>query len=123
VQNDLDAPLSTPADARVRAERPGYVEFSERKLLACSPAMYAAMAIILTSAEDRLDRLREVGVATLVVVGDEDEPFLADSERMAEAMPDARLVVIPDAGHSPQFVSGFLSEYVPTSEQPVPTSG
>ena len=54
---------------------------------------------------------------TLVVVGEQDTPFLAVSQAMADAIPGAELVVLPDAGHSPQFeapeewwdaVSGFL---------------
>jgi pimeloyl-ACP methyl ester carboxylesterase len=44
-----------------------------------------------------------VAVPTLVLVGEEDEPFLKPSVRMAEAIPHAELVVIPEAGHSPQF--------------------
>ncbi len=39
----------------------------------------------------------------LVVVGEQDTPFLRASQRMAEAIPGAQLEVVPDAGHSPQF--------------------
>ena len=39
----------------------------------------------------------------LVLVGDEDLPFVGPSERLAEALPAARLTVVPAAGHSPQF--------------------
>ena len=42
-------------------------------------------------------------VPALVLVGEEDAPFRKPSARMAEAIPGAELVVIPDAGHSPQF--------------------
>lgn len=98
-----ESPLTTRADARVRAERPGYVEFAERKMRSCSPAMYVAMAQELVAGADRLDGLRELQVPTLVVVGDQDTPFIAPSHRMAEAIPGATLEVIPDAGHSPQF--------------------
>lgn len=103
VAASLDAPLSSPADARVRAARPGYVEFGERKIRACSRAMYAAMAEELLGDGDRLDRLRELTVPTLVVVGEQDEPFVGPSGRMADAIPGAVLEVVPDAGHSPQF--------------------
>jgi pimeloyl-ACP methyl ester carboxylesterase len=44
-----------------------------------------------------------VSVPTLVLVGEQDTPFLADSERMAKTIPGATFAVIPDAGHSPQF--------------------
>ena len=55
----------------------------------------------------------------LVIVGEQDAPFLGSSQRLAKAIPGARLVVIPDAGHSPQFenpdawwqaLSAFLRE-------------
>jgi 3-oxoadipate enol-lactonase len=117
LMNERDAPLATAADARVRAEREGYIAFGERKFLACSPAMYAAMAAELLNDHDYLAQLATLDVPTLVVVGEQDTPFLAPSEVMADAIPDAELVVLPGAGHSPQFeapeawwdaVSGFL---------------
>jgi pimeloyl-ACP methyl ester carboxylesterase len=119
-QDGMDGPLGNAADQRVRAERPGYIEFGARKMLASSPAMYAAMLRTITDVDggDRLDDLRTLAVPTLVLVGDQDAPFLQPSARMAEAIPDAELVVIPDAGHSPQFeapdawwaaLHGFLS--------------
>ncbi|HET7530050.1 MAG TPA: alpha/beta fold hydrolase, partial [Mycobacteriales bacterium] len=46
------------------------------------------------------DTLRAVAVPTLVLVGEEDgltPP--AESEAIAEAVPGARLVVLPRAGH------------------------
>jgi pimeloyl-ACP methyl ester carboxylesterase len=117
LMNEREAPLATPADARVRADREGYIAFGERKFLACSPAMYAAMAAELLTDHDRLAQLATLDVPTLVVVGEQDAPFLAPSQAMADAIRHAELVVLPDAGHSPQFeapeawwdaVSGFL---------------
>jgi pimeloyl-ACP methyl ester carboxylesterase len=99
----LDGPMASEADARVRAERPGYAEFGERKLRASSPAMYAAMVPEMLQQEDRLDALRALTMPVLVVVGEQDTPFLAASRRMAEAIPGAQLEIIPEAGHSPQF--------------------
>jgi len=55
---------------------------------------------------------------TLVIVGEQDLPFLGVSRDMARTIPGAQLAVIPDAGHSPQFenpdawlgaVQGFLN--------------
>ena len=48
------------------------------------------------------DRLASLEMPVLVLVGEQDRPFVGSSERMAKAIPGARLVVIPDAGHSPQ---------------------
>jgi len=98
-----DAPLTTPAHERLLAERPGYRELGDTKFLGSSPHMYASMLGQLLDQDDRLDELARLEVPTLVLVGEQDEPFLAASEAMAAAVPGARLGVIPDAGHSPQF--------------------
>jgi 2-succinyl-6-hydroxy-2,4-cyclohexadiene-1-carboxylate synthase len=44
--------------------------------------------------------LHEIATPTLLLVGARDERFVAVAERMARAMPDARLVVVPGVGHS-----------------------
>jgi len=117
MESQADRGLSTPADLRVRAERPGYVEFGERKLLAVSPAMVASVLGQFATVDDRLERLAAHTTPTLVIVGEQDKPFIGPSERMADVMPGASLAVIPDGGHSPQFespdawwqaLSGFL---------------
>lgn len=97
--------VPTGPHERLVSEREGYKEFGDRKMLASSPAMYAAMLQSITSATtvDRLDELATIAVPTLVLVGEEDRPFRKPSARMAEAIPGAELVVIPDGGHSPQF--------------------
>jgi pimeloyl-ACP methyl ester carboxylesterase len=111
-----------PSEARAHATIPGYAAFGDRKLLAAAPAMYSSMLRVITGVDasvDRLDDLRSIKVPALVIVGEEDAPFRKASARMAEAIPDARLAVIPDAAHSPQFenpeawwkaLSGFLHE-------------
>jgi pimeloyl-ACP methyl ester carboxylesterase len=97
--------LGTRAHERLLASRPGYREFGQRKMLASSASMYVAMLSAITDPEgvDRLSSLEAVEVPTLVLVGDQDEPFLKPSRRMADAIRGAELVVLPDAGHSPQF--------------------
>ena len=111
-------PLETPAAARVREERADLAPVWDAQLRGCAPAMYAAMATQMSSQEDRLDALRSLDVPTLVVVGEQDGPFLGPSKRMADAIPGARLEVLADAGHSPQLeapaawaevVRGFLA--------------
>ena len=71
--------------------------------------------------EDRLGALADLRVPTLVIVGEQDEPFRGDAQGLARAIPGARLALIADAGHSPQFeaqepwwqaLSGFLDEVV-----------
>jgi 3-oxoadipate enol-lactonase len=49
---------------------------------------------------DRRDQLAEIAVPTLVIVGEEDAIAPPDEARaMAEALPNGRLEIIPDAGH------------------------
>ncbi|TMK83570.1 MAG: alpha/beta hydrolase [Actinobacteria bacterium] len=102
-EQEKNDPLATPASLRLLAERPGWDEFGRRKFLACAAEMWAAMAPKMLSQTDRLDALAGLSMPVLVMVGEQDRPFLGPSQRMAKAIPTARLVVLPDAGHSPQF--------------------
>ena len=47
-----------------------------------------------------IEGLPEITVPTLIIVGERDTPFLNGSDYMANKIPGARKVVIPDAGHS-----------------------
>jgi 3-oxoadipate enol-lactonase len=100
---DAFAPLSTPAYEQLMAERPGYQEFNDRKWAALSAVMWATMGREIRDQPDELAALSVVTCPTLVIVGDQDEPFVGVSHQMAETIPGAEIVVIPDAGHSPQF--------------------
>jgi pimeloyl-ACP methyl ester carboxylesterase len=115
-----DSPLDTPAHKEWLAADPGRQAFEQRKFRATSPHLYAALSQQLTSATDTLEGLRTLDPAppTLVIVGEQDKPFLDGSRAMADAIDGATLSVIADAGHSPQFenpdswwaaVSGFLA--------------
>lgn len=115
---DRDSPLDTPSNRRLRSRQPGYAEFGDLKLRSTSPELYAAMSMSMATTDDRLDELATLPMAlpVLVLVGEEDRPFIDPSIRMAAATGGA-LEIIPDAGHSPQFehpdawwgaLSGFL---------------
>jgi 2-succinyl-6-hydroxy-2,4-cyclohexadiene-1-carboxylate synthase len=96
-------PLGSPAAKRAEATIPGYRERGARTTLASSAAMFATMMDMFAAGEDRSPRLATLSCPTLVAVGDEDTMMLGPSHRLAEAIPGARLVVIPDAGHNPNF--------------------
>jgi pimeloyl-ACP methyl ester carboxylesterase len=49
------------------------------------------------------ERLGELTIPVTLVVGERDEKFRAIAERMRERLPDARLAVIPGAGHAAQL--------------------
>lgn len=99
------SPLETEAHRRLLAERPGYAAFEDRKFRSTAGPLYAAMAAQFVETPDRLNRLEALpsSLPVLVIVGEQDGPFLGPSERMAATIPGASLAVIPDAGHSPQF--------------------
>jgi pimeloyl-ACP methyl ester carboxylesterase len=115
-----ESPLDTPAHQKLLAERPGFAEFEDYKFRSSSPYLYTALAAEMLTLPESLDKLRNLppSLPVLVIVGEQDTPFLEPSREMHQAIPGAQLVVIPDAGHSPQFenpeawwnaVSGFLA--------------
>lgn len=67
---------------------------------AAPPAAVAWAQRAMAMRPDSLDDLRKVTVPALVIVGEEDTLSpVADAEAMVAALPDARLVRIPQAGH------------------------
>jgi len=96
-------PVATAHFERMEERHPGYQDWSRRKMLATSPDLWVALAPRFLTQDDRLARLAALNIPTAVVVGADDEAMLDDCRRIAATIAGARLVVIPDAGHSPQF--------------------
>src|SRR3954452_17294100 len=66
--------------------------------------------------EPMWDRLPQLSVPTTLVVGERDAKFNAIAERMLERLPDARLVIVPGAGHAahlenPEAVAAVVGDY------------
>lgn len=98
----LDAFLpATPAAQRL-ADDPAQAERDRRRWEQVSAVAWSALVRDVFAGHDRLPALRAATCPALVIVGEQDEPYLASSRAMADAIPAARLVVLPDAGHSPQ---------------------
>jgi pimeloyl-ACP methyl ester carboxylesterase len=89
---DAFEPLSTPAYEKMLADRPGYKEFNERKWATLSAVMWATMGRAIRDQPDELAALADVRCPTLVIVGEQDLPFLGVSVEMAETIPGAELV-------------------------------
>lgn len=116
---DMGPPLDTPAAKRLLAEIPGWEAQNDRKLLACSPAMYGQLLEAWFALPER--DLSQLAVPTLVIAGEQDEPFLPSCHAIARSVDGARIEVIMDAGHSPQVeapeawrkaLTAFLDEAV-----------
>lgn len=61
---------------------------------------HAARGMLAQQDSRIIDSLPGIAVPTLIIVGDQDTPFLAPCEYMAKKIPGARLEVIAGAGHS-----------------------
>ena len=61
---------------------------------------HATRGILTQQGSTVIDGLPSIRVPTLVIVGDQDTPFLGPCEYMAKKIPGARLEVIAGAGHS-----------------------
>ncbi len=99
-------PFARSAAAKRAAEEMGeerYWSRIEAKLLAMDPEAFAQLSVVLADQDPVTARLGEISCPTLVVVGEEDHPFLEPSRTLAEAIPDAELRVIRGAAHSPQM--------------------
>ena len=61
---------------------------------------HAARGMLAQEGSRVIDGLPSIRVPTLIIVGDQDQPFLVPCEYMAKKIPGARLEVIAGAGHS-----------------------
>lgn len=100
---DAVAPLDTPAARRLRAASPEYERRKAARWEAVSLTMWVSVVRELVALVDESHRLAAIRCPTLVVVGELDLPFRPAAERLAAAVPGARLAVVPDAGHEPQL--------------------
>jgi len=102
LSDELDL-LGSESYQRVLAERPGFAEYADYKWHAQSPVMWTTMMHDIVTQPDQLELLAALSVPALGIVGDQDSMFLKPMDDIVRTVPGARLVVVPDAGHSPQF--------------------
>ena len=104
-------PVFATQSAELRAwQRPGRLTHDPRKL-----------ARLLRSAGQGAtppvwDRLHELRCPVLLIAGELDEQYVAAARRMASHIPQARVRIVPGAGHAPQLeqpllVAELLDEY------------
>jgi pimeloyl-ACP methyl ester carboxylesterase len=75
----------------------------ELKLSQMDPEAWVALGNDMSNQKGVLSDLESLSVPTTIIVGEHDVPFVEPSARMANMIPDARLVTIPDAAHCPQY--------------------
>ena len=104
--------------------KPDLVERLTRMIKRQKPDSVAADLAAMRDREDRAALLPSIALPTLVVVGELDALTPpADSQGMAAAIPGARLVTVPGAGHlapmeRPRAVAAALGEFFAASLKP-----
>jgi 2-succinyl-6-hydroxy-2,4-cyclohexadiene-1-carboxylate synthase len=85
-------------------------------LLRNDPACLAAVlrGVGAGAMEPLWDRLGELGMPATIIAGERDGRYAAIGRRLAAALPDARLLVVPGAGHglpreAPQAVAAAIA--------------
>ncbi|TXK38450.1 alpha/beta fold hydrolase [Nonomuraea sp. C10] len=75
--------------------------FLRQRLLSNSPTGLARMADEVVSVRDRTEELRQIEVPTLVLYGEHDDGWPAETQQEMAAALGADCVVVPGAAHSP----------------------
>jgi 3-oxoadipate enol-lactonase len=89
---------------RTRTDRPQVLEQARAVAEAVPEHVLVACLDGMRERRDSRELLTRVGVPALVVVGGADRVTPPEAARsMAEALPQARLVTVPDAGHLPML--------------------
>lgn len=91
-----------PLFATQRRLTPGVrAEIRSRRMTNRPEALAACLRGLGTGMQPSVwEALEHVAAPTLLIAGEEDRKFVRTNERMLEALPDARLEVIPEAGHA-----------------------
>ncbi len=86
--------------ASTRSQRPDIVAHVEAMMARQHPDAISAASLGMAQRPDRTAVLRAVKVPTLIITGEVDELMpLPTSRAMADAIPGAHLVVLPNVGH------------------------
>src|SRR5215207_10072302 len=97
------SPRATDVVQRVRTGVPGFAQLLVRDLLRCHPWSFMA-ATVDALQPDWESHLARISSPTLVVWGEHDAITpLARGREIAETVADARLIVLPNAGHNPMW--------------------
>ncbi len=117
----LQEVLPTLLGDTTKRGRPAVLKLVTELISATAPASAAAWQRAMAGRPDSFDTLRATDVPALVIVGQEDS--LAPPEHavaMVEALPNARLVELPAAGHlsaveTPNAFAAALADFAATS--------
>ncbi len=101
-----------------RRENPGLVAVWKEKFTEIHMPSISSVLGALVGRDSVVDRLPDIGVPTLVIVGAEDASLpVVCSREISEAMPNSSLVIVPEAGHlsaleQPQVVTEAMVDFL-----------
>jgi 2-succinyl-6-hydroxy-2,4-cyclohexadiene-1-carboxylate synthase len=114
VEAFLDRWLAQPLFATLPRERSG---IDQRRAANSVNSLTAQLRVLGQGAQpSNWERLGELRVPVLLIVGGLDTKYVDLAQRMAEQIPDARVKVLPDAGHAchleqPERVAHLLASF------------
>ncbi len=82
---------------------PEFIQTWREQFLLTSPEAYIHCAHGMARRHPLLDELPKVHIPTLIICGENDEPFVEPSRQMHERINGSQLVMIAGAGHTPQI--------------------
>jgi pimeloyl-ACP methyl ester carboxylesterase len=109
---------SDPLRLQQLSEHPAFLATWRQQFLMTAPQAYVSCARAIGGTPSWREELRRIDVPTLVVCGENDEPFLEACRQLHEGITGSELAMIPNAGHTPQIenaaafnaaLTGFLS--------------
>lgn len=104
-QHAMGDPTRAAASRRLE-ERMGteaYWERHHKRVGGMDPEAFATLGVMLADQVPLTDRLAEIDCPTLVMVGEEDTPFLASARELVNGIGGARAVEIAASAHNPQL--------------------
>lgn len=85
-------------------EQPDVVEFLQEMMEGASVEGVVGALMAMRDRPDSTPMLADIDVPTLIIHGADDQLIpVAEAEAMFAAIPDAELVIVPDAGHVPNL--------------------
>ena len=114
----VDAMVGNLLSDDTRTNRPDVVERARALMHGCSPAGVIGALEAMKNRADSVSMLGTIDVPVLVVVGEHDGPSPPEvAASIADAIPDARLEVLPGAGHlsnleSPEAFNQVLESFL-----------
>jgi 3-oxoadipate enol-lactonase len=117
-QAAADAMLPKLMSPKTMERWPDLVANVQSMMLRNKPAGIAAAALGMAARPDCTDLLPQIDVPTLLICGQDDQVTPpAEMQKMAEAIPQAQFVQIPNAGHlspleNPDAVNGAINRFL-----------